>query len=132
MNILYLKYAVEVARIGSINKAAEELFVAQPNLSRAIKELEKELGITVFDRNSKGMTLTPDGERLISYGRKILGEIEEVEEMFKTGESKKSTLTVSVPRASYISYAFARFTERLLNISHCSSFKSLSVNRANA
>lgn len=122
MNILYLKYAVEVARIGSINKASEELFVAQPNLSRAIKELEKELGITVFDRNSKGMTLTPDGERLVSYGRKILREIDEVEEMFKTGESRKSTLTVSVPRASYISYAFAKFTEKLLKEEQCDIF----------
>ena len=122
MNILYLKYAVEVARIGSINKASEELFVAQPNLSRAIKELEKELGITVFDRNSKGMTLTPDGERLVSYGRKILREIDEVEEMFKMGESRKSTLTVSVPRASYISYAFAKFTERLLKEEQCDIF----------
>ena len=58
MNIQYLKYAVEVARIGSISRAAEELYIAQPNLSRAIKELEKDLGITIFDRNSKGMTLT--------------------------------------------------------------------------
>ena len=54
MNIQYLKYAVEVARIGSISRAAEELYIAQPNLSRAIKELEKDLGITIFDRNSKG------------------------------------------------------------------------------
>lgn len=53
MNIQYLKYAVEVARIGSISRAAEELYIAQPNLSRAIKELEKDLGITIFDRNSR-------------------------------------------------------------------------------
>ena len=76
----------------------------------------------MFDRNSKGMTLTPDGERLVSYGRKILREIDEVEEMFKTGESRKSTLTVSVPRASYISYAFAKFTERLLKEEQCDIF----------
>ena len=64
MNILYLKYAVEVADSGSMNKAAEKLYVAQPNLSRAIKELERDLGITVFERNKKGMTLAslPDGE----------------------------------------------------------------------
>ena len=122
MNIQYLKYAVEVARIGSINKAAEELFVAQPNLSRAIKELEKEVGITIFERNSKGMTLTADGERLISYGRKILREIDEVEEMFRTGLNKKTTMTVSVPRASYISYAFANFTSRLLKEEQCDIF----------
>ena len=56
MNIVYLRYAVAVAKAGSLNKAAEELFIAQPNLSRAIKELEKELGIVIFDRNSKGIT----------------------------------------------------------------------------
>lgn len=122
MNMQYLKYAIEVARTGSINKAADELFVSQPNLSRAIKELEKDLGIMVFDRNSTGMTLTPDGERLVSYGKKILREIEEVEEMLKTGENKKSTLTVSVPRASYISYAFAHFTEKLLKEEQCDIF----------
>ena len=72
MNIVYLRYAVAVAKAGSLNKAAEELFIAQPNLSRAIKELEKELGIVIFDRNSKGITLTSDGERLISYGKKII------------------------------------------------------------
>ena len=71
MNIVYLKYAVTVAKAGSLTKAAEELFVAQPNLSRAIKELEKDLGITIFDRNSKGIRLTSDGEKLVSDGKRI-------------------------------------------------------------
>ena len=60
MNILHMKYAVEVARIGSINKAAEQLFIAPPNLSRSIKELEADLGIAIFERTSRGMTLTSD------------------------------------------------------------------------
>ena len=63
MNVIYLKYAVAVAKAGSLNKAAEELFVAQPNLSRAIKELEKELGTVIFERPSKRISLTPDGEK---------------------------------------------------------------------
>ena len=50
MNIQHLKYAVEIAKYGSISKASEALYVAQPNLSRAIKDLEKELGIVIFDR----------------------------------------------------------------------------------
>ena len=69
MNVIYLKYAVAVAKAGSLNKAAEELFVAQPNLSRAIKELEKELGTVIFERTSKGISLTPDGEKLVAYGK---------------------------------------------------------------
>ena len=113
MNIVYLKYAVAVAKAGSLNKAAEELFVAQPNLSRAIKELERDLGITVFERNPKGISLTPDGERLISYGKKILREIDEVEKEFTEKQTSKTRFSVSAPRASYISRAFADFTSAL-------------------
>ena len=57
MNFLHLKYAIMVAETGSISKAAEKLYVAQPNVSRAIKELESDLNITIFERNSKGCLL---------------------------------------------------------------------------
>ena len=60
MNLLYIKYAVEIATCGSLNKAAEKLYVGQPNLSRAIKELESSLGVTIFERSTKGMVITPD------------------------------------------------------------------------
>lgn len=63
MNVIYLKYAVAVAKAGSLNKEAEEFFVTQTNLSRAIKELEKELGSVIFERPSKRISLTPDGEK---------------------------------------------------------------------
>ena len=79
MNILHMKYAVEVARIGSINKAAEQLYIAQPNLSRCIKELEADLGIVIFDRTFKGMKLTPDGEEFIHYAQKVLSQIDDIE-----------------------------------------------------
>lgn len=119
MNVLYLKYAVEVAKAGSLNKAAEELFVAQPNLSRAIKELEKEHSITIFDRNFKGITLTPEGERFIERGKIILKELEEFEREFKGDGEKKSVFSVSVPRASYICEAFTEFTGKLSNQQCC-------------
>ena len=66
MNILHLKYAVSVAEYGSINKAAEEIHVAQPNLSRVIKGLEADLNIEIFRRSPRGMELTPDGELFIA------------------------------------------------------------------
>lgn len=122
MNILYLKYAVEVARVGSLSKAADELFVAQPNLSRAIKELEKELGITIFDRKANGMTLTPDGDRLVQYGKSILKQIDEVENAFKNDKDKKATFSISVPRATYISHAFAEFSKGLKEEEQCAVF----------
>ena len=61
MNILHMKYAYEVARAGSPAKAAETLLIAQPNISRSIKEPEADIGITIFNRSAKGMALTPEG-----------------------------------------------------------------------
>ena len=58
MNLIYMKYALEVAECGSINKAAEKLYIGQPNLSRAIKELEASLGVSIFERSPQGMKLT--------------------------------------------------------------------------
>ena len=114
MNILHMKYAVEVARAGSLNKAAQTLLIAQPNLSRSIKELEGELGITIFDRSSKGMKLTLEGEEFIGYAQSILRQIEQMEKMYKDTSVPKQRFSISVPRASYISEAFARFSCQLL------------------
>ena len=114
MNVLFLKYAVEVANAGSINKAAEKLCVSQPNLSRAIKELEKELSVTIFERTSYGITLTESGEKLVSYGRKILKELDDVENMFTSSSSEKKQFSISVPRASYIGEAIAKFSLAVL------------------
>ena len=113
MNILHMKYAVEVARTGSLSRASETLLIAQPNLSRAIKELESDLGITVFDRSAKGMTLTPEGEEFIGYASRILGEISDVENLYKGEVRKKQRFSISVPRAGYISDAFSRFSQAL-------------------
>lgn len=113
MNIMHLKYAIEISKTGSINKAAENLYMAQPNLSRAIKELEASLGITVFDRTPKGMIPTPDGEKLLQYAKKILSEVDELEEIFKEGSEYRQTFSISVPRASYIAHAFAQFCKKL-------------------
>ena len=76
MNILYLKYAVEVAKTKSISRAAENLYMGQPNLSRAIKELEESLGITIFARSPQGVKTTPEGEEFLSYAKNILRQID--------------------------------------------------------
>lgn len=113
MNILHLKYAVEVAKAGSLSKAAEALYMNQPNLSRAIKELEASLGITIFGRSAKGVYITPEGEEFLGYARKILNQIDEVEAIYKSGAPVRQRFSISVPRASYISAAFAQFSKRL-------------------
>lgn len=113
MNILHMKYAVEVARAGSLSKASEKLLIAVPNISRSIKELEADIGITIFDRTNKGMELTPDGEEFINYANGILGQIDQVEKFYKDGSPKKQKFSISVPRACYISEAFTEFTKSL-------------------
>ena len=113
MNILHMKYAVEVAKAGSLNKAAQTLLIAQPNLSRSIKELESNLGITIFDRSAKGMMLTPEGQEFVGYAQSILRQIDQVENMYKDTSAPKQRFSISVPRASYISEAFARFSCQL-------------------
>lgn len=110
MNILHMKYALEVAKCGSINKAAEALLMNQPNLSRAIKELEASLGVELFERSAKGMVLTHEGEIFLRYANKILKQVDEVEGLFKKRMPDKKRFSVSVPRASYISEAFSNFT----------------------
>lgn len=113
MNILHMKYAVEVAKLGSLNKAAEALLIAQPNISRSIKELEADLGISIFNRSAKGMELTPEGEEFIGYAQSILKQIDDVEMAYKQGSPKKQKFSISVPRACYISDAFAEFSKCL-------------------
>ncbi len=113
MNILHMKYAAEVARLGSLNKAAETLMIAQPNISRSIKELEADLGITIFQRSAKGMMLTPDGEEFMDYARDILHRIDKMEQSYRDGSHKKRKFSVSVPRACYISAALAEFSKNL-------------------
>ena len=113
MNILHMKYAVEVARLGSLNKAAETLMIAQPNISRSIKELEADLGITIFQRSAKGMVLTPDGEEFMDYARDILYRLDKIERSYRDGSHKKRKFSISVPRACSISAAMAEFSKNI-------------------
>ncbi len=119
MNLLHLKYAIEVAKTASITKAAENLFMGQPNLSRAIKELEESLGFDIFRRTSKGIVPTAQGEEFLEQARSILSQVEAVEKMYRTSKTDTHNFSVSVPRSSYISYAFTRFAENL-NRQECS------------
>ena len=102
MNIAHLKYAVEVEKTASITKAAENLFMGQPNLSRGIKELEETLGVKIFKRTSKGIVPTPQGEEFLGYAKSILAQIEEMESLYKPEKNNKLKFSISVPRASYI------------------------------
>ena len=113
MNFMHLKYAAEIAKTGSLNKAAENLYMGQPNLSRAIKDLESNLGITIFERSPKGMVVTSEGETFLAYANKILSQVDEIEALYKGGSVLKQKFSISVPRASYISDAFVQFSKSI-------------------
>ncbi|MFA7076366.1 MAG: LysR family transcriptional regulator [Candidatus Izemoplasmatales bacterium] len=113
MNIMHLRYVYEIAKTSSISQAAENLFMSQPNLSRAIKELETSLNIEIFERSSKGMTLTSKGEEFLHYAKKILNEVDEIENLYSGSNFNKVNFSISVPRSSYIAKAFTEFARKL-------------------
>lgn len=104
---------VEVERVGSITKAASNLFMGQPNLSKAIKEVENELGIAVFKRSAKGVFPTEKGTEFLQYAKSILVQLEKIESMYNTEKNDTIEFGVSVPRASYIAGAFTEFVNGL-------------------
>ena len=101
MNILHLKYATEIAETKSISKAAANLYMGQPNLSRAIKELEEHIGITIFNRTSKGITVTDEGEEFLRYARRIIAQVEQVENMYVHGKSIVDEFCVWLESAAF-------------------------------
>ena len=113
MNLLHMKYALAIAQTHSINKAAQQLIVGAPALSRAVKELENSLGVVLFERSAKGMNLTPDGELFVMYAKKALKQIDDIENVFRDGTVTKQHFSISVPRSSYIAAAFAEFSKKL-------------------
>ncbi|MCG6979010.1 LysR family transcriptional regulator, partial [Lactococcus lactis] len=72
ISLQQLKYFIEVARVGSINQAAEILFITQPSLSKAIKDIEVEVDLSLFQRSSKGISLTADGAEFLGYARQVV------------------------------------------------------------
>lgn len=113
MNTILLKYVVEVEKEGSISRAAENLYMNQPTLSKAIRELEDMVGIPIFRRTSKGVIPTQKGLEFLEYAKDILTQIEEMENLFNKKTSKKQLFDIVAPRASYISEVFTDFVNRI-------------------
>jgi len=113
MNTLHFKYAVEVERTRSITQAAENLFMAQPNLSKAIKELEDTLGIEIFERTPKGVVPTVKGAEFLGYAKNVLAQLDKMEQLYIPEDTQRQTFKISIPRGSYIAQAFTRFVAGL-------------------
>ena len=111
MTLQQLNYIITISETGSINKAAEKLYVSQPSLTSAIKELEKELGIVLFNRTGRGVTLTADGLDFLPYARQVVGQYMNLLEKYgKAGERRKK-FGVSCQHYSFAVKAFVEMVK---------------------
>lgn len=106
MTLQQLKYIVKVAETGTLSEAAKELFISQPSLTKSIKELEKEMGVIIFDRTNKGIAVSKDGEVFLGYARQVLEQASLLEEKYKTGVTGKQEFCVSTQHYSFAVNAF--------------------------
>ena len=95
MTLQHCKYIVKIAECKSFNEASRELFVTQSSLSAAIKTIEEELGITIFKRNNRGIELTDDGIELLEYARRIVLQMNEIDERFNAEKMSKTRLCIA-------------------------------------
>lgn len=113
MNTLYLKYVLEVERTGSISQASQNLYMAQPNLSKAIKDLEQDLGYAIFKRTNSGVSVTEKGEEFLYHAKKIDQQLAEMEKISENKSDKNAKYKISIPRGSYIANGFTDFVAEL-------------------
>ncbi len=106
MTLQQLKYAVTVADKGTISEAAKELFISQPSLTSAIRELENEMQITIFNRTKKGTTVSNAGDEFLAYARQVLEQANLLEERFLNGKKQSPRFSVSAQHYSFAVNAF--------------------------
>ncbi|KAA8830692.1 LysR family transcriptional regulator [Bifidobacterium tissieri] len=106
MTLLQLKYIVKIVECGSMNEASHELYISQPALSSAVKELEKEMGIEIFTRSSQGIALTVDGAEFLTYARQVLDQTALLEERYKNAKPRKQLCQVSTQHYMFAVEAF--------------------------
>ena len=111
MTLQQLNYVITISEGGSLNKAAEILYVAQPSLTGAVKELEKELGITIFNRSGRGVTLTNDGTEFLLYARQVYAQYKELLEKYGKAGNLKKKFGVSTQHYSFAVKAFVEMVK---------------------
>lgn len=112
MTLTQLNYIITIAETKSMNKAAEQLYVSQPSLTSAVKELEKELGVTLLYRSGRGVTLTNDGMEFLMYARQIYSQYESIMEKYGKGGGYKKKFGVSTQHYSFAVKAFVDMAKK--------------------
>ena len=102
MTLQQLKYIIAIAECGSITSAAARLMIAQPSLSKSVSELEKEMGITIFYRNNRGIYLSEDGSKFLSYARQVVEQSELLEQQFKQKETTRRVFAISAQHYTFV------------------------------
>jgi len=111
MTIQQLKYVIAIAECGSISMAAQRMFVAQSSVSKSVAELEKEMGITIFNRNNKGVYLSEDGTNFLSYARQVIEQTELLEREFKSAPPPRRVFSVSSQHYAFVVNAFVELVK---------------------
>ena len=111
MTLTQLRYVIMVADTGSMNAASKQMFVSQPSLSAAIKELEEELGISLFLRTNRGIVLTPQGQEFIGYARQVVEQYNLIESRYISKETVKKHFAVSMQHYTFAVKAFVDTVE---------------------
>ena len=113
MTLSQIFYAITISEQGSFNKASEVLYISQPSLTEAIKELEKELHITIFNRSGRGVTLTSDGRDFISYARELYQQYNNIMEKYGENGRRKKKFAVSTQHYSFAVKSFVELVKKL-------------------
>ncbi len=111
LTLQQLKYALEVASKGSMNEAAKSLFISQPSLSNAIKELEKEIKITIFIRTNRGVTVSNEGAEFLGYARQVLQQFNMLEEKYMSEKPAKQHFCISTQHYTFAANAFVELVK---------------------
>lgn len=111
MTLQQLKYAVTVAECGTISAAAEKLFISQPSLTTAIRELESKMGVTIFSRTNRGVIVSREGEEFLGYARQILSQAQLLQERFSGQEQGEKRFAVSSQHFNFTVLAFSRLVQ---------------------
>lgn len=106
MTLQQLKYIISIAESGSITSAAQKLLVSQPSLSKAVSELEKEMEITIFYRNNRGVYLSEEGTRFLSYARQVVEQSDLLEQQYKEKEAIRRVFSISSQHYAFVVNAF--------------------------
>ena len=112
MNITELRYLVAIMKWGSVSAAAKQMYAAQPNVSKALKNLEEEYGIRMFERSSTGMIPTEQGRHFIEQAQRVLQEVDRLDADARRRQGECAELRVALPHATYASYAAVDFLQQ--------------------